>query len=175
MHERSTLPATARLHILHYRLENKVQSNAYPSFYLFHHSKSECTLKEISESLESLWLTLLMRSATSPPGKPKLARYFLHLVELHFKKERRPAFYALQLNLSIDYLREICRDRLGLGLRPGRCIALRSALEALRLLAETDLSVKEIAFRLGFEDASYFTRFFKKHFGKTPSEMRLMG
>ncbi|TAK32705.1 MAG: AraC family transcriptional regulator [Saprospiraceae bacterium] len=173
MHERSTLPATARLHHLALPAGEQSAIKRLSQFYLFHHIKSECTLKEISESLENLWLTLLMRSATSPPGKPKLARYFLHLVELHFKKERRPAFYALQLNLSSDYLREICRGRLRQG--PFRCIALRSALEALRLLEETDLSVKEIAFRLGFEDASYFNRFFKKHFGKTPSEMRLMG
>ena len=38
------------------------------------------------------------------------------------------------------------------------------------LLATGDLSVNEIAFAVGFENAAYFSRFFKKHVGISPSE-----
>ena len=48
----------------------------------------------------------------------------------------------------------------------------RLILEAKRLLFHTDGSVKEIAYDLGFEDDSYFNRFFKRITQQTPSEYR---
>lgn len=44
----------------------------------------------------------------------------------------------------------------------------QTALEAKRLLAFEKLSVKETAYRLGFEDPFYFSNFFKKHIGVSP-------
>ncbi|RYF45807.1 MAG: helix-turn-helix domain-containing protein, partial [Cytophagaceae bacterium] len=41
-----------------------------------------------------------------------------------------------------------------------------------RLLFHTNNSLKEIAFELGFSDASYFNRFFKRETGMTPAEYR---
>ena len=46
------------------------------------------------------------------------------------------------------------------------------ALEAKRLLHFSTLSVKEIAFQLGFADFGYFGRLFKRHTGITPTEYR---
>jgi transcriptional regulator GlxA family with amidase domain len=43
---------------------------------------------------------------------------------------------------------------------------------AWHLLKTTDLNVSEIAYDVGFKDASYFSRVFKKHFGGSPIEMR---
>lgn len=48
----------------------------------------------------------------------------------------------------------------------------RLVLEARRLLFHTPESLKEIAFNLGFSEASYFTRFFKRETGLTPAEYR---
>ena len=45
-------------------------------------------------------------------------------------------------------------------------------LEAQRELAYTTLSVKHIAYKLGFTDAGYFTRFFERETGATPSAWR---
>ena len=45
-------------------------------------------------------------------------------------------------------------------------------VEAKRLLFHTDQSIKEIAFALGFEDASYFNRFFKRIALTTPADYR---
>jgi AraC-like DNA-binding protein len=45
-------------------------------------------------------------------------------------------------------------------------------VEARRLLFHSELSVKEIAFELGFEDASYFNRFFKRLSEQTPAQYR---
>ncbi len=48
----------------------------------------------------------------------------------------------------------------------------RLVLEARRLLFHTDNSLKEIGFDLGFSDASYFNRFFKRETGVTPAGYR---
>ena len=45
-------------------------------------------------------------------------------------------------------------------------------LEAKRNLLATTSQIKEIAFQLGYEDPSYFSRFFKKHTGHTPEDFR---
>jgi len=46
----------------------------------------------------------------------------------------------------------------------------RIILEAKRLLSFTNSNLKDIAFQLGFETATYFSRVFKKHTKKTPLE-----
>ena len=51
-------------------------------------------------------------------------------------------------------------------------INARLLLEARRLLRYTDLSSKEVAFRLGFDDPSYFVKFFKREAGMLPLELR---
>ncbi|RYD96416.1 MAG: AraC family transcriptional regulator, partial [Sphingobacteriales bacterium] len=48
----------------------------------------------------------------------------------------------------------------------------RLVLEARRLLFLTNDSLKEIAYGLGFSDASYFNRFFKRETGTTPADYR---
>ena len=45
-------------------------------------------------------------------------------------------------------------------------------IEAKFLLLRVDTSVSDVANRLGFEDLSYFSRFFKKHEGITPIDFR---
>jgi AraC-like DNA-binding protein len=48
----------------------------------------------------------------------------------------------------------------------------RLILEAKRLLLFSDLSNKEVAFKLNYEDPSYFTRIFRRKTGLTPTEFR---
>ena len=45
----------------------------------------------------------------------------------------------------------------------------RRILEAKRLLYWTEKPVKEIAWELGFDDAAYFTRYYKKETGELPT------
>lgn len=58
------------------------------------------------------------------------------------------------------------------GQSPGRYLAERRLQEARRLLVESDLSIGEIASRLGFEDPLYFSRRFHQHAGRTASAYR---
>lgn len=56
---------------------------------------------------------------------------------------------------------------------PAQFIAQRKTLEAKRLLSNTQLSIKEVAYALGFDQATYFTKFFKKQTTLTPKEFRV--
>src|SRR3982751_2927759 len=68
------------------------------------------------------------------------------------------------------HLNSLCRDLLGIS--AGEVIRERIVLEAKRLLVNGGLSITEIAYRLNFQDNSYFTKFFKKYAGATPEDFR---
>lgn len=55
---------------------------------------------------------------------------------------------------------------------PLKIINDRIILEAKRQLTHSSRRVKEIGFQLGFEDSSYFVKFFKRHTGHLPTEFR---
>jgi AraC-like DNA-binding protein len=97
-------------------------------------------------------------------------RRFLELVDTEYKGEHRPIAYARWLHLSDIQLRKCCQACLAAS--PGECIGIRIGMEAVALLTDPLLSIKEIALELGFKDANYFTRFFRKNFLLTPTAFR---
>lgn len=88
------------------------------------------------------------------------------LIEEHYISERETGFYAEKLNVSTHHLNDIVRISRGTTVK--KMIAQRLLLEAKRELSFGALTVKEVAFKLGFNDASYFSRFFKKQTGYNP-------
>ncbi len=98
-----------------------------------------------------------------------LTRY-QDLIEEHYMQKRKPKEYAALLNVSPNHLNAVIKKRSGKS--AGELIRQRVILEAKRNLAHTRLSIAEIAFQLGFEDNSYFGRFFKKYSGLTPQKFR---
>lgn len=95
---------------------------------------------------------------------------FQHLIDLHFKENKLVSFYADQLHISPNYLNICCKKHLKVSAT--QLIQQRTTLEAKRLLKSTSLSVKEIAFELGFVDHAYFTNFFKLQTGASPTKFR---
>ena len=59
-----------------------------------------------------------------------------------------------------------------LGDTPANIIQSVKILEAKRKLANKELSIQEIAFDLGFDQPTYFTKYFKKATGTTPKEFQ---
>lgn len=95
---------------------------------------------------------------------------FRDLVEKNYKKLKNVNDYASHIFISEKRLGQATSKVLGKS--PKEIINDRILLEAKRLLVHTHLSVKEIGQQLGFEDSSYFVRYFKKNANVTPIEFR---
>jgi AraC family transcriptional activator of pobA len=98
------------------------------------------------------------------------AQRFRTLLDRWFREERSIAFYAGQLGITPTQLNRVCREVLdtsALG-----ALHARLVVEAKRDLAYTLLDIKQIALTLGFADAAYFTRFFTRQTGLSPSAFR---
>jgi AraC family transcriptional activator of pobA len=122
-----------------------------------------------------LWILASGIQATTampPPDRYELDRLrrFRLLVETHYQKHWPVKRYARQLALSESSLNRICRNLTG-----GTAFDIvqqRLALEARRRLVYVAGSVAAIAAELGFKDAAYFCRFFRRHTGVSPTEFR---
>ena len=80
------------------------------------------------------------------------------------------AFYARSLNITPKYLSEVLQVELGKSAKA--FIDEFVLMEAKSLLKQTTMSIQEICHCLGFEDASHFTKSFKKLAKITPTEYR---
>ncbi|MDR2275974.1 MAG: AraC family transcriptional regulator [Sphingobacterium sp.] len=98
--------------------------------------------------------------------KNALLTKYVHLVETHFKTEKQVSFYAEQLNVTVANLNLLCKKYLSC--TASKLIQNRVIEEAKRIFTYGNMNVKEVGFDLGYEDASYFTRFFKVQTGMLP-------
>ncbi|ASK32085.1 hypothetical protein CEY12_19150 [Chryseobacterium sp. T16E-39] len=78
--------------------------------------------------------------------------------------------YADMLHVSPNHLNKSVK--MATGKTASSIINETLTMEARSLLSNTQLSIADIAFSLGIEDPSYFTRFFKKHSGVSPNQYR---
>ncbi len=92
---------------------------------------------------------------------------FRKLIDKHLTLGKSPAAYASMLNISEVYLNEAVKGATGQS--AGAYLRSRIIVEAKRLLAYTSQSAKEIAYSLGYSDYAYFSRFFSKIVGVSPS------
>lgn len=76
--------------------------------------------------------------------------------------------YAEKLNISTDELNTICKTSTGESAK--QYLLDLKITEAKRLLLFSNQNINEIAFQLGFEDSSYFSRIFKKKTSFSPSD-----
>ena len=100
----------------------------------------------------------------------QLLKKFQSLIAENFSEVHDVAGYAAMVNLSAGHFSELIKEQSGK--TAIQHIHDRLLLEAKRLLFHTETSIKEIAFQLGFEDASYFNRFFKRLTDNTPAGYR---
>jgi len=89
------------------------------------------------------------------------------LIEKNFLQEKSPQFYASESNISPKHLNRITKEMVEK--TTTELITERVILEAKRLLIHGKLTFTEIAYNLGYEDYSYFSRLFKKKVGENPS------
>lgn len=99
-----------------------------------------------------------------------LSREFLRLVLRAPSARMTVASCAAVLGVTSGYLAESVTAETGN--TPGRILRTAVAREAQRLLSGTDLSAAQISERLGFSEATYFSRFFRREVGCTPTSYR---
>lgn len=95
---------------------------------------------------------------------------FKLLLCTNYQLLKRPSQYAEKLNISPTYLNEAVKSTTGLSV--SESIRNEIVIRAKRLLFHTNMSVKEIALELGYEDSAYFTRMFSKASLLTPTQFR---
>lgn len=109
-------------------------------------------------------------SGDEPSADQRLLRTYQARIEEHFRELHEVSAYAALLHISAGHLSEVVKAQSGKSAI--KHLHERLVLEAKRLLFYTPQSLKELAFDLGFSDASYFNRFFKRETGLTPAEYR---
>jgi AraC-type DNA-binding domain-containing proteins len=118
------------------------------------------------------WLNNLYRTNYQQIEKPQNMKVssFIKLVETNFRKQHSTTFYASELCITSGYLNEVVKNAMGISAK--QYIKNRIITEARRLLQFSDDSVLEIAWKLGFEDPSYFVRLFRTETGTSPLAFR---
>ncbi len=100
----------------------------------------------------------------------QLTARFKKLLHSEIRSVKSPAGFAARLHVSESYLNEVLKKTTGFPI--SYWIHQEVILEAKRLLYYSELTVKEIADHLGYNDYSYFSRLFRKVEGISPREFR---
>jgi len=95
---------------------------------------------------------------------------FKDLLSRKILETQKVSDYAHMLSISPNHLNKVIKADTGIS--PSVWVARTVLAEAKNLLSQNNILVSDIACRLGFIDASYFARFFKKHTGMKPTEFR---
>lgn len=134
-----------------------------------HGSLTEWLAKSVLLLIERQLASLQLDNRTSG-GRARLFTDFRALVEQHYLEHWSVTDYAQALSVTPSKLNRVSRALAG---RSAFEISQeRLLLEARRRLVYIAAPVQRLAYELGFEDAAYFNRFFKKRTGMTPARFR---
>ena len=100
----------------------------------------------------------------------ELFNRFMMLMERDYKQSRDVNYYANLMHITSKYLTNIVRQVTGH--TPKTIIDQYVILQLKMQLKRTTQSIKEIAWEYHFTDVSFFCRYFKKHTGLTPQQVR---
>ncbi|MCG2614123.1 helix-turn-helix domain-containing protein [Terrimonas sp. NA20] len=132
-------------------------------------------IKAATESVLSIFAAIYREQPVQAAAKEgraaEITRKFKTLLQQQYRVVKSPAAYAAMLNVSPAYLNEVVSNTTGMPV--SKWIHQEILLEAKRLLFYTEFTVREIAYELGYEDHTYFTRLFSKQEGISPSKYRL--
>jgi len=99
-----------------------------------------------------------------------LVKTFRGLLEKNYVNWHKVVEYANAMNITPDYLNNVLKTNIGKNAK--EMIFQRIVLEAKRLGVHTDLNTKEIAYQLGFDDPSHFSKFFKNETSQSFSDFK---
>lgn len=120
-----------------------------------------------------IYLTRQLHKEPQPENTSKsveLVRQFFAAMEKNYINKKMVTDYAEELVVTPNYLNEVVKKVTGFPV--SHHIQQRIVLEAKRQAAYSNLSMKEIAYHLGFEDIPHFSKFFKNASGKSFTDFR---
>ncbi len=129
-------------------------------------------------ALLKLFLIECLRSARDRSDQSHHERFatqsilkrYKEAVEKHFRHWHQVQKYAAELNVTPGYLNEVIRANLNQTAK--EYLQSRILLESQRLAVFTDFSAKEVAYEVGYDDPSHFSRFFKTQTRQSFSDWR---
>ena len=135
-----------------------------------HSTDTEIILAYLNSLLVELNSAYFKNTAPINILNSNLAKFveFKLMVETHLTEQPSVNAIAEKLDLTTNSLYRIVKEYSGVS--PKDFFTTRLMIEAQRKLQYSTLSVKELAYELGFNDPDYFSRFFKKCTGKSVSE-----
>ncbi len=136
----------------------------------------------VSQEMSYCYLTLLLEYITRSESSPLASNqqnFSVQLVE-NIMKYIADTYYddisvtqlSKQFGYSPNYISSLFKKVSGTGLK--NYIILQRLKNAEYMLATTDKSISEIAFRSGFNDSNYFSTLFKKFHNISPRKYRLL-
>lgn len=145
--------------------------------YIFqeYHDKHENYIEIIKANLRIFFLELMREQNNNPTDDTNLYTQerldeFRTLLETHIRTHKPIAAYAEMLHLTPYQLNNITKTLVNK--KASELITEAIILESKRYLLATSNQVNQIADYMGYEDVSYFIRFFRKHTGFSPETFR---
>ncbi|MGN6291530.1 MAG: AraC family transcriptional regulator [Chitinophagaceae bacterium] len=120
-----------------------------------------------------IYLTRQFEKTNQQPAQSRnieLMRKFLSLLEKNYAQKRMVADYAEELVVTPNYLNEVVKKISGFS--ASHHIQQRIVLEAKRQAAFSNITMKEIAYNLGFDDTAHFSKFFKNASGMSFTDFK---
>jgi len=137
------------------------------------HELLRCYLKVFLIQLQYRWQksnTIDGRRVLPEDKKQLQLIKFVNSIEENYKKRLKISDYAGLLQISPRTLSDLTSQLLDKS--PSEMIHERIIAEAQRLLLDTDYNINKIGYHLGFDDDSYFVKYFKKHASISPLDFR---
>ena len=146
----------------------------------FNQSECTCISQLVLLQLKAFFVGFHEYLQRNPQNRPddevksyrvrELFNRFMMLMERDYKQSRDVNYYAEKMSITSKYLTNIVRQVAGH--TPKTIIDQYVILQLKMQLHRSSQSIKEIAWEYHFTDVSFFCRYFKKHTGLTPQQVR---
>ena len=158
------------------QVETNVFDNIVNEIYIEYNFPDHFAKEEILRLLLKLLLLRAERIKRTLLPQEKNAEWFIQFgifqnrLEEHISDTRNAKDYAKMMAVSYKHLNVICKSITRLTAK--EIIDNFLVLEIKRHLAVSEISIKELAYKLGFGEPTNFVKYFKKHTNQTPSQFR---
>ena len=136
------------------------------------YTRGETNYGAVIQTYLLLLFNLLKREVNAEQVQPfpPLLKQFFALLDADFTGKHEAKFYADSLNITSKTLNAACKKFLGM--TAGAVINEKLTAESKKQLLYSHKNLTELAFDLGFSDASHFNKFFKRQTGVLPGVYR---